>query len=132
MNDKRFIEQVRDRPGLYGLGHTYHPTAAFLLGFDQARSGGLLRGFNEWLAVRHGELSSRHWLVTVLAQALPDFTFRGFDHLRLESEQEQQATDLLLSLILEFLEVRDDPWALASMYAQYHHLRALLHEGDPP
>ncbi|MER7553064.1 MULTISPECIES: hypothetical protein [Streptomyces] len=132
MNDKQFIEQVRDRPGMYGLDRSYHPTAAFFLGFDQARSGGLLRGFNEWLAVRHDELSSQHWMVRVLTQALPDFTFRGFDHLRLEPEQEQQATDLLFSLILEFLEVRDDPWALGSMYARHHHLRTLLHEGDPP
>lgn len=35
------------------------------------------------------------------------------------------------SLILEFLEVRDAPWALTSMYAQYHHMRTSLYEGDP-
>ncbi|WP_354598309.1 hypothetical protein R1Y80_29995 [Streptomyces sp. JL1001] len=131
MNDTQFVEQVRDRPGMFGLGHTYHPTAAFLLGFDQARSGGFLRGFNEWLTVRDGELSSQHWLVRVPAQALPGFTFQGFDHLHLEPEQEQQAVNHLFSLILEFLEVRDDPWALTSMYARYHRIRTSLHGGDP-
>ncbi|GGS30843.1 MULTISPECIES: hypothetical protein [Streptomyces] len=131
MNDKQFVEQVRDHPEMYGLGSTYHPTAALLLGFNQARSGGLLRGFHEWLAVREGELSSQHWMVRVLAQALPGFKFRGFDSLRFEPEQERQAVDHLFSLILEFLEVRDDPWALTSTYAQYHHMRISLYGGDP-
>ncbi|MFF8795892.1 hypothetical protein [Streptomyces globisporus] len=59
-------------------------------------------------------------------------TFQGFDHLHLEQEKEQKAAvDHQFSLILEFLEVRDAPWALTPMYAQYHHMRTSLHEGDP-
>ncbi|MFE4337494.1 hypothetical protein ACFRQM_51995 [Streptomyces sp. NPDC056831] len=122
MNDKEFIEHVRDRQEMYGLSGTYHPTAMFIMGFDQARAGGLLRGFHEWLAVRNGELSSQHWLGRVLAEALPDLRFRGFENLRLEQKQERQAVDRLFSLVLEFLDVRDDPRALASMYVQYQSL----------
>ncbi|WP_328496289.1 hypothetical protein OHS59_29020 [Streptomyces sp. NBC_00414] len=50
MGDKQyieFVEQIRDRPGMYGLNGTYHPTAMLLLGFDLARDGDLLRGFRE-------------------------------------------------------------------------------------
>lgn len=121
-NDEEFIEHVRDRQSMYGLRGTYYPTSMFIMGFDQARAGGLLRGFHEWLAVRNGELSSQHWLGRVLAEALPDLSFRGFENLHLEPEQERQAVDRLFSLVLEFLAVRDDPRALASMYARYHSL----------
>ncbi|MDX3326960.1 MULTISPECIES: hypothetical protein [Streptomyces] len=122
MNDAEFIEHVRDRQSMYGLIGTYHPTATFIMGFDQARVGGLLRGFHEWLAVRNGELSSQHWMGKVLAEALPDLGVRGFENLHLDQEQERQAVDRLFSLVLEFLAVRDDPRALASMYVQYHAL----------
>ncbi|MGP3638211.1 hypothetical protein ACTU45_33680 [Streptomyces sp. 24-1644] len=128
MNDREIIERIRDNPGGYGLNGTYHPTAMFIMGFDQARSGSMLRGFHEWMDVRKGELSSQHWVRRVLFQALPDLQFQGFDSLRLEPEQEQQAVDHLLSLVLEFLEVRDGPWTLASMYSQFHSLRASVHK----
>ncbi|MFD8821395.1 hypothetical protein ACFV1C_03365 [Streptomyces sp. NPDC059605] len=122
MNDKEFIEHVRDAQSMYGLSGTYYPTATFIMGFNQARAGGLLRGFHEWLAVRSEELSSQHWMGRVLAEAVPGFRYRGWENLRLEQKQERQAVDLLFSLVLEFLDVRDDPRALASMYAQYHSL----------
>ncbi|WP_326791465.1 hypothetical protein OHA79_01990 [Streptomyces sp. NBC_00841] len=128
MADKEIIEHVRAAQSMYGLNGTYHSTAMFIMGFDQARAGGLLRGIHEWMAVGKGELSSQHWVGRVLAQALPDLKFRGFDGLRLEPEQERQAVDHLFSLVLEFLEVRDDPCALASMYAQYH---SMLHADLP-
>ncbi|MER7820461.1 hypothetical protein [Streptomyces sp. NPDC096153] len=44
----------------------------FLIGFDGGRSGGLLRGFTEWLIVRKGERSSFGWQALVLEEALPD------------------------------------------------------------
>ncbi|MET8840273.1 hypothetical protein ABZW67_09265 [Streptomyces rubiginosohelvolus] len=71
------------------------------------------------MAVRKGELSSQHWVRRALIQALPELGFRGFDdlHLELEQAQAQRAVDHLFSLVLEFLEVRDDSWALTSMYA---------------
>ncbi|MFJ9624614.1 hypothetical protein [Streptomyces sp. NPDC101181] len=131
MTDKEIIERVRENQSAYGLNGTYHSTAMFIMGFNQARVGGLLRGFHEWLAVRKGELSSQHWVGRVLTQALPELEFQGFDDLHLEPEQEQRAVDHLFSLVLEFLEVRDDPWALTSMYAQYHRIRTSLYGGDP-
>ncbi|MCX4859339.1 hypothetical protein [Streptomyces canus] len=125
MNDGKFFEGVRSRPGLYGLNGSYEATVMFLVGFNEARSGGLLRGFTEWLVVRKGECSSFGWQALVLDEALPDVESWGWNKLgKLNPEQEQEAVDLLLSLLVEFLAVRDDVMALARTYAEYHSLHA--------
>ncbi|MFS8197198.1 hypothetical protein ACLVWQ_00785 [Streptomyces sp. CWNU-52B] len=54
MNDKQLIEKMREHPESFGLNGTYHSTAMFLTGVDTGRSGGLMRGFTEWLVVRRG------------------------------------------------------------------------------
>ncbi|MFD4172099.1 hypothetical protein [Streptomyces anulatus] len=129
MSDKDFIESVRDRPGIYGLGGSYGDAVMFLIGFNEARSGGLLRGFTEWLVVRKGECSSLGWQALVLDEALPHIEGWGRHKLRsTNSQQEKEAVQLLLSLLREFLTVRDDVMALARMYAQYNS----LHSQPPP
>lgn len=128
MGDKHFIEQLRARPGMYGLNGTYHPTAMLLVGFDLARDGGLLRGFREWLTVRKGERSSLVWYALVFQEALPGVTLRNWG--RLEPEQDQRAVDHLFSLVLEFLDVRDDAEVLARMYAEYLRLHTLNGAAD--
>ncbi|GGS20606.1 hypothetical protein AB0E75_00420 [Streptomyces griseoviridis] len=122
MNDREFVEQVRARPGLYGLNGTYHSTATFLIGFDQGRSGGLFRGFDEWLAVRRGERTNITWYAQVFLEALPGVALRGLGQ-PLTREQDQAAVDLLFTLLLSFLEVRDDRRALARMYADHEALK---------
>ncbi|MFF3253816.1 hypothetical protein ACFYWP_23030 [Actinacidiphila glaucinigra] len=123
--DKEFFERVKARPGLYGLSG-YGNAYMFLVGFDQARSGGLLRGFTEWLVVRKGECSGFGWQALVLDEALPEIESSGWAKLgQLTAKQEQECVDLLLSLLLEFMAVRDDVPALARMYAQYHSLCAV-------
>ncbi|MEU2496504.1 hypothetical protein QRN89_10395 [Streptomyces chengbuensis] len=121
MADKQLIEHLRARPGIYGLNGTYHPTAMLLLGFDLARDGGLLRGFREWLVVRKGEPSSAVWYALVFQESLPGVSLRNWG--RLEPEQDQRAVDHLFSLVLEFLDVRDDSDSLARMYAKYQSLQ---------
>ncbi|MFC9624839.1 hypothetical protein ACFTXM_34380 [Streptomyces sp. NPDC056930] len=97
----------------------------FLVGFDEARSGGLMRGFTEWLVVRKGERSSFGWQALVLDEALPDVESWGWSKLnKATSKQEQEAVELLLSLLVEFLAVRDDVIALARMYSQYYSLHS--------
>ena len=127
MNDRKFFECVRSRPGLYGLGSSYNGTVMFLIGFDEARSGGLMRGFTEWLVVRKGECSSFGWQALVLDEALPEVEGWGLNKLgEATSKQEQEAVELLLSLLLEFLAVRDEAMALARMYSQYHSLHSRI------
>ncbi|MFE4172472.1 hypothetical protein ACFRR7_10470 [Streptomyces sp. NPDC056909] len=128
MGDRQFIEQLRARPGMYGLTGTYHPTAMLLLGFDLARDGGVLRGFREWLIVRKGERSSFVWYALVFQEALPGISLRNWGHL--EPEQDRRAVDHLFSLVLEFLDIRDDAEKLARMYAEYHSLRTLNDRAD--
>lgn len=124
MKDRVFFERVREHQEMYGLNGTYHSTAMFIMGFDMARSGGVLRGFHEWLAVRKGELSSQHWVWRVLSHALPDLSSREIRALRLDPGQEQRAVKYLFSVVLEFLAERDDPRKLARMYAEYNSLSA--------
>lgn len=125
MSDRKFFESVRTRPGLYGLNGSYNGAVMFLVGFDEARSGGLMRGFTEWLVVRKDERSSFGWQALVLDEALPDIEAWGWNKLdKATSKQEQEAVHLLLSLLLEFLAVRDDVIALARMYSQYHSLHS--------
>ncbi|MFD3978986.1 hypothetical protein ACJBCE_29625 [Streptomyces sp. NBUL23] len=125
MSDRDFIENVRDRPGIYGLGGSYGDAVMFLIGFNEARSGGLLRGFTEWLVVRRGECISFGWQALVLDEALPHTEGWGRGKLsNTDAQQEKQAVQLLLSLLHEFLTVRDDVMALANMYGKYHALHS--------
>lgn len=97
----------------------------FLTGFDEARSGGLMRGFTEWLVVRRGERTSFGWPALVLDEAFPDVEGWGWNKLEDSTQQkEQEAVEILLSLLLEFLAVRDEVTALARMYAQYDALQS--------
>ncbi|MEU9186132.1 hypothetical protein AB0D14_16595 [Streptomyces sp. NPDC048484] len=129
MNDKQLIEKIGEHPEGYGLNGTYHSTAMFLTGVDIGRSGGLLRGFTEWLVVRRGELSSFYWHKLVLLDYFPDVDFQDWkDPGELTPEQHQQVVDLLLSLVLEFLDVRNQPRELGLMYTRYEAMYAHLRE----
>ncbi|MFJ5275525.1 hypothetical protein [Streptomyces parvulus] len=123
MVDAELIEKLRDRPSMYGLDGSYYPTATYLLGMDQALSGGLLRGFDEWLAVRRGEYSSLTWVTRVLKDVVPEFELETWEKLSsLTAEQSRRALDELYSLVLEFLQVRNDRQALSKMYVQHRSL----------
>ncbi|MCC0575255.1 hypothetical protein [Streptomyces californicus] len=125
MSDEDFIQGVRDRPGLYGLGGSYKDAVAYLTGFNEARSGGLMRGFTEWLVVRKGECSSFGWQALVLDEALPNVEGLGWNKLRnTSSREESEAVQQLLALLYEFLTMRDNVMALARMYGKYHSLHS--------
>ncbi len=125
MDDRQFLKALRDSPEGHGLNGTYYPTAMFLTGIDIGVSGGLLRGFTEWLVVRRGECSSFYWHKLVLLDLFPDIDFEGWknpDHLT--PDQHREAVEQLCSLVLDFLDVRDNPRKLGLMYTQYHAMYA--------
>ncbi|MFI5677360.1 hypothetical protein [Streptomyces cellulosae] len=125
MNDRKTVEAIRDSPQGYGLNGTYYPTAMLLTGIDLGRSGGLLRGFTEWLVVRKGECSSFYWHQLVLLDLFPDLDLREWknpDHMT--PEQHRQAVEHLFSLVLEFLDVRNKPRELGLMYTRYEAMYA--------
>jgi hypothetical protein len=117
MNDMNLIEQIRARPAIFGLNGSYGQCVTFLEGFDLGRSGGLLRGFSEWLVVRRGVASSLGWRTLVLEMAFPDAEIRRPDSLN--HDQSLHATDCLFSLLMEFMPLRDDSFGLARMYTKY-------------
>ena len=125
MNDKQFVEAIRDSPEGNGLDGTYYPTAMFLTGSRRRQVGRTARGFTEWLVVRRGECSSFHWHKLVLLDLFPDMSLKGWknpDHLT--PEQHRQAVDHLFSLVLAFLDVRNDPRELSRMYTRYEAMYA--------
>ncbi|GGX80779.1 hypothetical protein [Streptomyces minutiscleroticus] len=109
--------------GRGGQSIAYYPTTTYLLGFDQARGGSLLHGFNEWLTVRKGKHSSASWVAEVPKEAVPDFSFQSWLQLnRLTPEQNERAMECLYSLLTGFLRVRDNEQIMAEVYLKYQSL----------
>ncbi|MFC9946333.1 hypothetical protein [Streptomyces pratensis] len=122
MTDGDLVAQVRARPGLYGLDGTYYQTVTFLTGVDIGRSGDLLRGFTEWMAVRKNEATSFNWIALVFEEAVPGAGLRNWK--QLEPHEDQKAVEGLFELLLEFVEMREDKEAFDRVYAQYQALNA--------
>lgn len=117
MDDRKLLQQIRLRPALFGLDGSYAQSVAFLLGLDVGRAGGLLRGFSEWLVVRRGSETSLRWTALVLEAAFPGEEIRRSSEL--SEGQDQRAAEFLFVLLVDFLEMRDSPIALARMYEAY-------------
>ncbi|MET8541072.1 hypothetical protein ABZW03_10505 [Kitasatospora sp. NPDC004799] len=122
MNHRDLITEVRAKPGLFGLDGSYRSSVAFLVGLDLGSSGGLLRGFSEWLVVRRGHRTSLGWQRLVLEVALAGESISG--PADLDGAREQRSVDFLFALLIEFLELRDNSLEFARMYAAYSSLYA--------
>lgn len=64
VNDREFAKLVDNmclRPQMYVSPATLSTVCAFLDGYNQARSGGLLAGLREWLVVRHEGWNNLSW-----------------------------------------------------------------------
>lgn len=130
MKDRDLLVRIQENPSGFGLNGTYHSTAMFIEGYDLARDGGVLRGFNEWLSVRAGELSSQHWIRRLLSEAIPDFRFQGFENLRLTPDEDRLCLAHLLSSVIEFLAVRDGWRTFSKMYAEFHTLVEAVYQSE--
>ncbi|MEW1640147.1 hypothetical protein AB0469_39570 [Streptomyces sp. NPDC093801] len=117
------LARVQARPERFGLDGSYRSMATFLIGFDLGNSGGILRGFNEWLVVKLGHATSLGWSSLVLQMEFPCGEVRTADGL--SSSQERRAVDRLFSLLSEFATVRESPMALAEIYSRYLALQEL-------
>lgn len=58
MDLREQIAHAAKYPKMYGLDGTDAPATAFVVGVDVGTGGRLLEGFNEWLQVRLGRVSS--------------------------------------------------------------------------
>lgn len=116
------LSKVHASPGMYGLNGSYLSFVTFLMGCDFGNAGGLLRGFNEWLAVRLGQPIRLHWSALCLMIAFPSEDPRVTSK-SLTADQDPQAVEALFALVDEFLEASWDLRKMTCMYHDYWELR---------
>jgi hypothetical protein len=97
------FRQLCARPGMY-VGEAqarFTTVAAWIDGFDRARSGGVLLGFREWLVVRAGGGNNFAWpaLVWLLVDRSASWPPRG-------QRANRKAIDVSLALFEEFVAER--------------------------
>ncbi|MFC3998233.1 hypothetical protein ACFOVU_20070 [Nocardiopsis sediminis] len=61
MDYVRLIHDIQRRPGSYGLSGGYREYVAFIMGCDAGNEWGLLAGFPQWLALKHGFEANLAW-----------------------------------------------------------------------
>ncbi|OWQ83528.1 hypothetical protein CDN99_25670 [Roseateles aquatilis] len=80
---------------------SYDEASAFVLGYDIAMDGEVLRGFQEWLSIKAGGGANLHWSVLVLEILLLIDTRTGA-RIELDAVQQKAAIEGLFDLIFEF------------------------------
>ncbi len=128
---REVIEDIRKHPSMMLWERTYDGVVNFIMGYDQGCAGGMLEGFQEWLALHHGGSTSERWRERVLEIAFP-----GVESARAavsaSDTAQGHAIDTLLDLLADFdRALSSDPDALGKIYIAYDkQLREL--GGDPP
>jgi hypothetical protein len=75
MKYRELFQQIRKRPGMWGLDGSYGQFCAFLEGCDVGNASSLLTGFREWLMVRFKEShrpDNEAWSGLILWLAFPE------------------------------------------------------------
>ena len=141
MNYRELFASMHKRPGMYGLDGSFTQFGIFLEGCNTATSGWLLAGFNEWLLMRLGHESSLSWSALVEWLAFPAYrqltteSLGDDDDDRYVNEQlvfppgssfsalsdadNALAVETLFRLLDEFLQVREQPPGLTTIFSEY-------------
>ena len=94
--------QLCKRPGMW-VERPYFPSVcAFINGYDEARDGGPLLGFREWLIVQQNGGNNLTWPALLRLSLLPEEETVAV----LSAEQELLCLDGMASLIGEFSQYR--------------------------
>ena len=119
MPDPRSLfETLRMRPGMYVQEPTYATLCAFVLGYDLALDGGVLRGFREWLITRLGDANNLAWPALVLRAAFPGAPNPEAE-VHSSTASQKQAINVLFELIGEFDRLRAEPDGMRRIFAAY-------------
>src|SRR5688500_13679305 len=94
---RELFDRVRKRTGMYLAKESYAEAAAFVLGYDLAQDGRVMRGFREWLVMRLGTGSNLTWSALVLHAAFPGAASPQDEPSR-SPEGERRAIDSLFEL----------------------------------
>jgi len=91
---------------------TYREATAFLIGFDSAVMGGLLKGFREWLIVRvnGGHNMAFPWLVEMLMAKAP---------LTENDDKNRAEIEFLMATLDEFMTARSESDGLRRIFFEY-------------
>jgi excisionase family DNA binding protein len=107
MDAWQMVAELRARRRMYIPEGSYAAVVAFLVGFDEAHSGGLLAGFQEFVELKFGSHSSIDWSTLAL---------------RIEPTVEEHADDAKVDRLLDLLE------EFLAVDGGLHGRRRLFHE----
>jgi hypothetical protein len=94
---------VCKRPSMFATSGSFDAVCAYLDGFDAARDGGPLLGFQPWMVIRQGSGTNLTWVGLVLHEALGE---RGYGREPLEADESRHCIETLGRLLTEFFEDR--------------------------
>ncbi|MGW0877844.1 hypothetical protein ACWD3Z_46445 [Streptomyces sp. NPDC002740] len=97
---QEFWENFKTYPGTYLAHVNFESVTGFLTGYNVAVAGGLLNGFQEWLAAKLGFGRNLIWSTLVVKLVFPE----GRPAEPWSHEDDQHAVDQLLNLLDEFFE----------------------------
>jgi hypothetical protein len=109
------FQRVKEQTGMYLRGESYNEAVAFVLGCDAGNDWCLLHGFREWLVVRCHGPNNLVWSSLVLHVAFPD---EQDPDIRSE-ERNRKAVAVLVDLLVEFMNVRQEPDGLRAIFDRY-------------
>ncbi|GAA3472370.1 hypothetical protein GCM10018965_069230 [Nonomuraea roseola] len=102
---REHLEDIRRRPGAYGLDGSYRLFTTYIAGFDAGGGHTLLEGFREWLIVQVNGANNLVWEALVLMLAFPGET--GLSSVRVDEERNAVAVGVLFDALERFLADRD-------------------------
>ena len=122
------VELLGRRPGMLTGEESFGAIGAFLVGYNLARDGGPLAGFQEWLIVRANGYGNSHWRGIV-----KHLTLGSRATVSLTPEENEACWRELIRLLLEFLAYREEKGLVRVYYdyALWLRRRGLL-QGEPP
>lgn len=103
---REHLEDVRRRPGAYGLDGSYRLFTTYIAGFHAGSGHTFLDGFREWLVVRVDGGDNLVWEALVFMLALPGESLR-FCRDRMDDERNTVVVRTLFDTLEGFLDDRD-------------------------
>lgn len=103
---REHLEDIRWRPGAYGLDGSYRLFTTYIAGFHAGSGHTFLEGFREWLVVRVKGGNSLVWEALVLMLAFPGEAERS-PFVRMDDERNAVAVGVLFDSLDRFLVDRE-------------------------
>jgi hypothetical protein len=115
MEFPELVRHMCQRPSMWVRSPDFSSVCAYISGFDQARDGGPLDGFREWLIVRLGGGNNLTW------DGLVEMAIRPEADSNESPTEDQEASRLkaMAELFDEFFRSRDEEDGIAKFHYEY-------------